>query len=598
MINYDYMDDMMSDSAHKNLIITDGAVAISGSSYSVSGQTVLITNDLINEESFELNQSLCSSNRLEYGSCEAAECSFTIFDNIPSIKGKTLKVYIYIDDDAATMLQLGIYKVAQDKLTADRTKREVVMYDAMYDIINSDVAAWYKTLLPSSSSSTTMQAFRASFLSHFGITAESKILANDAMTIKQTLNPDSLSGADVIRAICEINGCFGTITHEGKFRFFELSPGADDGLFPSDTLYPANDLYPQDVNPNTTSIAKSLYTSVQFEDYNSESITKLTIKTSETIGVSVGTDGNEYVITSNFLVSDKNTSQLTSIANNALTKMINRYYKPAVVECVGNPCHELGDPIRINTVYRGVVTYILERSLKGIQNLTDTYTAQGEQYYEKDVNGIVSKFEQIEDKTLKIQADVNGIETEVNDLAEQTTSRLSILSDRIDLKVSQGQIMNGLASETAYSAIQINPNSIQVSSSGTFTVDSSNFKLTSSGFCEMGNCLIKGGTVSLGTVGSTQLWIDLDRGFQMSDGSNFAYLQEGYLAITAYHAYGDRTLRFDSSGLTLSDNAVVTVSEFNVPNGGVGASKTQRSIYWRKASSLGNDEYVLCGEHV
>lgn len=579
--------DWLLESGHtKSLVITDGVL----NNGAVTGATVTIGNDILHAESFRLEQSLCSANVLEYGSCEAAKCSFTISDNIPTVKGKTLRIYLVIDNDRVNALQLGVFKVAQDKLTADRTKREVVMYDAMYDIINSDVAAWYKTLLPSSSSSTTMQAFRASFLSHFGITAESKILANDAMTIKRTLNPDTLSGADVIRAICEINGCFGTITHEGKFRFFELSPGADDGLFPSDTLYPANDLYPQDVNPNTTSIAKSLYTSVQFEDYNSEAITKLTIKTGDNIGVSVGTDGNEYVMASNFLISDKNTSQLTSIANNALTKMINRYYKPAVVECVGNPCHELGDPIRINTVYRGVVTYILERSLKGIQNLTDTYTAQGEQYYEKDVNGIVSKFEQIEDKTLKIQADVNGIETEVNDLASQTRTSISQLSSEISAKVdSYGGSASSFGWSLTSSGFQLKSNGYTVfdcnSSGTTFLSIGSSFSTTISG----GVISCSGGSMTY-ELGNTRLRFD-----NAANGSYAAYSNSG---IELRNSSADYSL-IQADKITIMGQRVFTadveIPGMTVHNGGTSGSFAKRIPYWRKVSNLADDEYVLCG---
>lgn len=587
----------LQDRVHHDLVITDGNVTVSGKNYSVNNQTVLITNDMIDSEKFELSQSLNSDFQLKFGSCESASIKFSLHENLPTIKDKTLKVYIIPDHDAGQMIQLGVFKVYSDTLSGDSIARQIVAYDSMCDILNADVTNWYNTFF-AGSGAKTISTMRASFLNHFGITAEATTLVNDSMAVTKTLSVDTLSGADVIRAICEINGCFGTITHEGKFRFFELSPGADDGLFPSDTLYPANDLYPQDVNPNTTSISKNYYFKPHFEDYNAESITKLVIFNGSIGSVPIGSEGNTYTISDNFLLYDKTSSQLTSIGNNIISKITNRYYKPCSFKCIGNPCHELGDPVRINTVYRGVVTYILERKLTGVQALKDEYTARGTRYYEQNINSIASQFQRVSGTVAKLEVSTDRIDTEVSDLASQTSTRISQLSDRINLKVSQGEIMSGLARETAYSAIEIMPNKIAVSSSGTFTVDSSNFKLTSSGYCEMGNCMIKGGTISLGTSGSTQLWIDLDRGFQMSDGSNLAYLQEGYLSITAYHAYGDRILRFDNNGLTLSDNAVVTVSELNVPNGGVGASKTQRSIYWRKASSLGNDEYVLCGEHV
>ena len=44
------------DSIHHDLLITDGTVTVSGTSYSVSGATVTMTNDIIEYETFELAQ--------------------------------------------------------------------------------------------------------------------------------------------------------------------------------------------------------------------------------------------------------------------------------------------------------------------------------------------------------------------------------------------------------------------------------------------------------------------------------------------------------------------------------------------------------------
>ena len=302
MINYSYADDMLV-AGNRDLLITDGTVTVSGTSYSVTGATVTITNELLDQEAFELHQSLNSSSQLTFGSCEASSISFVIHDNIPTLKGKTLKVYLIPNSDASKMLQIGVFKVEEDKLSADRTRRNITAYDALYEVINSDVAGWYNTTLPSASSSMTLAQFRAAFLSHFSITAESKTLVNDSITITRTIEPEQLSGADVIKAICEINGCFGKITNEGKFRFVELATDIDNGLFPAEDLYPADDLYPEDIDPNTGFITQSIYTDIQFEDYQSAAITQLTIRTDdEDVGVTVGTSGNRYVITGNFLV--------------------------------------------------------------------------------------------------------------------------------------------------------------------------------------------------------------------------------------------------------------------------------------------------------
>ena len=459
MIPYEY--DNIAYASVKDLLITDGTVTVSGTHYSVAGATVTITNDIIECESFELKQSLCSNTQIQFGSCESGSVTFTIHENIPSTKGKTLKVYLIPDSDASKMLQLGVFKVAEDKLSADRTKRTITAYDAMYDILNSDVAAWYLSEFPTDSTTKTLATLRADFLTHFGITAESTTLANDSITISRTIEPETLSGADVIKAICEINGVFGQITNEGKFRYVELSPDLDAGLFPSETLYPADDLYPEDVNHSVDVIHHAQYIDVTFEDYMSEAITRLTVRNDDKdAGVTVGTAGNTYVITGNFLVYGYNSTQLTSVATAILNKIKNRYYKPCTVNAIGNPLHEVGDGIRIRTTYRGIVSYILERRLTGIQALRDTYSANGERLCDEQLN---------------------------------------TMSSQLNTRVKKDTIVSDLNSKMH--GIEITPNSIHVSSTGTFTVDATNFTLDEDGLVTMSGASVSGGSISMSSSG-------------------------------------------------------------------------------------------------
>ena len=63
-------------------------------------------------------------------------------------------------------------------------------YDALYDVINADVAEWYNTLLPDKDSITTMKAFRDSFFKHFGIEQAGVQLVNDDMKVEKTVEPE------------------------------------------------------------------------------------------------------------------------------------------------------------------------------------------------------------------------------------------------------------------------------------------------------------------------------------------------------------------------------------------------------------------------
>jgi len=538
MIPYSDPDYFYNDAISKDLLITDGTVTVSGTSYTVTGQTVKIENDLLEQEGFELHQSLCSESQIRFGACESNYITFVMHENIPTLKGKVLKVYLIPDSDASKMVQIGVFKVDEDKLSSDRTKRTITAYDAMYDILNSDVAAWYNAELPTSSSSKTMAQFRADLMTHFGLTAESVTLANDTATIKRTIEPETLSGADIIRAICELNGVFGTITNEGKFRFVELSPGIDDGLFPSETLYPADDLYPEDVNPYVTPMSKARYIDVQFEDYNSEAITQLTIRESDDdIGVTVGTSGNRYVITGNPLVFGYSAADLTTVATNALAKMVNRYYKPCTVNAVGNPLFEPGDPIRVATTYRGIVTYILQRTMRGIQALRDIYTASGEQTINANLNSVMSRFEQLSSKTTTIKADVDGFKVEVS---EDYVSKDGVVGD-LNNKMS--------------SSITIASNRITFGSTGSLVIDTSNLTLD-----EYGNASFKG---------------VLD-GAQIKSGSQIIATQSGGTVASVMSSGGFATGEVNSGGTGIATNGKVEarLSEITI----------QPTTYWGSES--------------
>ena len=68
MINYAYADDLLAENAVRDILITDGTVVVSGTSYTVTGQTVVIDNSILRAESLVLTQSLCSQSQITFGS--------------------------------------------------------------------------------------------------------------------------------------------------------------------------------------------------------------------------------------------------------------------------------------------------------------------------------------------------------------------------------------------------------------------------------------------------------------------------------------------------------------------------------------------------
>jgi len=439
VINYQYAELFKKDSIDKQLTIE------------TDDKTTKITNVELHQEQFELTESICSESELTIGSCEAAVLKFTVSNIFLPMKDKMITVKTVIDNNTANPFQIGRYKVYSDTPTADRTKRDIVAYDSLYDVINADVAEWYNTLLPDKDSVTTMKAFRDSFFGYFGIEQADAQLVNDDMKVEKTVEPEELSGATVLNCICEINGCFGHIGRDSKFHYIYLEQEIQ-GLYPRNNLYPADDLYPRE--PKSTRISKSLYISAQYEDFLVKTIDKLQIRKEEDdIGVIVGSGTNAYVIQDNFLVYGKGSEELTGIANNIYGKIRGIIYRPFSADCKGNPCIEVGDAVRLPTKYEIIESYVLKRTLKGIQALRDEYEATGEEYRSTQVNSVHKSIIQLKGKTNVLTRTIEETNSKITDVESGLSSEIK--QTATDIRAEVKNTTDGLTSSIEQTAESI-----------------------------------------------------------------------------------------------------------------------------------------------
>lgn len=497
MVNYKYTDLFKQDTVDKHLMIVsdDGKINI--------------TNTELHQEMFELTESLCSEQELTFGSCEAAMIKFTVSNTFLPMKGKWLTVRMSLDGHTDAAFQFGRYKVDSDTPTADRTCREVIAYDALYDVLTADVAAWYNTVFPSHEEQktdedgtittvtvydpVTMKQFRNSFFKHFGIEQEDITLINDNMSIEKTVAVttssetssdteesstigESMSGKEVLSCICEINGCMGHMGRDGTFHYIYLEQEIQ-GLYPSNTLFPSDNLFPRD--PKSTQIGKGFYVTATYEDYLVKTINKLQIREQKNdIGVIVGTGDNAYVIEDNFLVYGKGSKELKGIAKNILSKIRGIIYRPFTADCKGNPCLEVGDAVRLPTKYELIESYIFKRTLKGIQALRDDLEADGEECRTSKANGIQRSILQLKGKSNVLERTIEKtqstievkerklisqitqtateIRTEVKNTADGLSSRITQNANNITAEVKRAQ---GQEVELA-AAIKINEDKI------------------------------------------------------------------------------------------------------------------------------------------
>ena len=387
-------------------------------------------------ESAELTERLCSESEISFGRCEASTFKLRVRERVVPLAGKKISVSVTLEGVDEAPFMMGVYKVDSDVPTADRRYRDIVAYDAMYDILNAEVSGWYNSL----TFPMTLRQFRTAFCAYVGVEQEEITLINDDMVVEKTIDSGELPGKTVIEAICEINGCFGHITRAGKLRYVVLEQMIE-GLYPADDLYPSDDLYPADPM-GTSEVSKSMYLSCQYEDFIVQHIDKLQIRQEENdIGAISGTGNNCYIIEDNFLVYGKYAAELQTIADNVLSVIGVVWYRPAQVEARGNPCLEVGDGILLYTSRETIYTYILQRTLKGIQALRDSYTAEGEEYRTGQVNGLQKSIIQLKGKTNVLTRTVEETKLEMKDIEKDLSTEIKVVAGEVELKVSKDNLI-------------------------------------------------------------------------------------------------------------------------------------------------------------
>ncbi len=427
MINYDLENLFRTDAHDKQLVITC--------------ENGNLDNEVVYQEEMTLTESLCSKANLTFGCCEASIFKIKIDNIAVSLMKQWLTVSIILDHNTDKPFLLGRYKVNKDKPSGDRRCRNILAYDALYDIINAEVAQWYNVLLPNPDSTCSLYEFRNNFMAHLGVEQEEVTLINDSMVVERTIEPARLSGKDVITAICEINGVFGHMGRNGKFQYISLVQGIQ-GLFPRDDLFPADDLFPKN-NGLVKDIFKNQYqkTSVEYDDFITKEIDKVQIRNTEgDIGAIVGTGSNCYIVEDNFLVYGKSAHDLEIIAENLFSKIKGIQYRPFKSKSmVSDPCLEVGDAIRLSTNYEIIESYLLKRTIKGIQALRDTFEAKGKQYYAEEVNDVNTSLIQLKGKINTLKRTVEETKLTIEDLEQGLTSEIRQTADAITAEIKRAQ---------------------------------------------------------------------------------------------------------------------------------------------------------------
>lgn len=376
-----------------------------------------LDDESVVSESFSLTQSLCEEDQLCFGLTSSAMCSVQIMNTGKQYKGLEMTVQMSAVDDEENyyVMDLGTYKIESDVRSDDRLYRTLTGYDALYGVLNADYSDFYNSYM---GSSRTLKQFRDAFFSHIGVVQETATLPQDSLTLVKKPNVTSLSGADIIRGICEINAAFGFINYDGKFQY--STPTERSRAFPANDLYPSNSLYPSggaDITLDGDDVESApIMGGLIYSDYFTHKITGAEFaRTENTPSASAGTSTNVYQFRDSVLMYGQTANTLQGICSAFVNLTKEFFYNPGRVTGRARVWAQLGDVLRASTDRDSIVIPILKRTMSGVTALYDTYEANGTEYYTYSPNSYEA---QQTDQATSL-AEVNDYVAEVEEQVEQ-----------------------------------------------------------------------------------------------------------------------------------------------------------------------------------
>lgn len=205
---------------------------------------------------------------------------------------------------------------------------------------------------------------------------------DDSEKIKLNIhNIPDVTLRELVTANYELNCYYGKLNRETDlFSGVALN---ESRLYPRDTLYPANDLYPGGGHLRG---AKAMYSKLWADEGNVHKWRYLIItykglddggnEVDKTLQRTVNADGtDDYNMSDNWLFRNLVWAEedVGTYADAMVEKMRNMTWFPFEMWCAGLPYIETGDEIEISVGEHTYSSYILQRQLKGIQNLQDTF---------------------------------------------------------------------------------------------------------------------------------------------------------------------------------------------------------------------------------
>ena len=425
-------------------------------------KNVTFTGDDILGESVKLIEKIETERSLTFKGCIASKFTFKVADNVIDLRGEYLEATIQAGETEVIPLFSG-YVDDQDNETREDIVTTFTCYDPLYMIGSKNMQSWVDGL----SFPVTVRNFRNSLFSNLGITQEARTLINDNLTISANFKSfvDAPSATDIMKWICQLNGVYGQYGRDKKFHYRELN-ALSEGTYPAEDLYPGEDTFPSAENAGVT-INTSDYVSLTYEPYTTDYITKVVIIDGGGLDQGqAGVEGNTFIVQDNPIAFNVN---MQSAARALLAKINVVNHIPVIkMKCVGLPYVECGDTFLSYTRKNVCRSYVLQRTLSGIQALFDEYSSDSDKDYPPYKATTKSMTNADRKKILQIQSDIVRIDGKIiADEAEfNTLKSKAITTDNLSAQnISANQITAGTLNVDRIQAGSINAQKLNVSAS-------------------------------------------------------------------------------------------------------------------------------------
>lgn len=357
-----------------------------------TGSPVIYSPTNILSGSVSIVESLCSSQAFDISRVEKNQLTFTLFnitENISDLQGKivTAKQTITFPDDSTEDIPLGRYKIVEAVNDGDY----LIKCTAYDDMLKLDAIAdeWWNTDV---TFPITIRDLLISMLTEVGIgtTGIPATFNNSTFEIaERTVYFDNASYSEVLGYIQEVVGAFFKIDRNGVMQMYSVEMSQ---------------------TPDIEYAYQQIVSDLSVADFTVQPITALQVKgTEDDIGITVGVDGNVYVILGNPLLYNLTAETGNTVCTNILTAISGVTYTPFTAKVMCQPYSEVGDTIALTT-YKGLEagSVVFNRTMSGARLSFDSIVSKGEQERSEVTRNVERQVTVLNQRTHEI---VNDVET-------------------------------------------------------------------------------------------------------------------------------------------------------------------------------------------